>query len=258
MSTTGSDVRDRTVANPVPAATNAPAADPGYVLPKPGQPGQLVLPGGSGSGLRRYREAAVASAIGDRVGALLECQQRFLGELRSSLQEVEDGVAEAGRARLQAQIKSALSVLEWCDAVQRDLTNECDWAAQGLQPLDLVAYCDDVASEWSASERTVHVSGQVDRPWWGDAGRFAEAFEAGLALVAERSQDAGTLTVEVEVRRDVARVRIAAAGEPTTDLDPAVVRTFRQAAERLGALIQPDQHGPGGCGLVLVLPRVEA
>lgn len=230
----------------------------GYVLPKPGRGGnELVLPAGP-SALQRHREAEVAKAIGSRVSALAECQQQFLSELRSCLEDVEDTVAEAGRARLRTQVRSALSVLEWCDAVQADLKGEAEWAGQGLQPIELIGFCADVAGRWSTGATPVHVGGACNRPWWGDAGLLAETLEAALAVVADRSRGAGSIAIEVEVGGSVANVRVAGSGEPSDEVDPALVRVFRQNVERLGAAVAPDSLGPGGTGIVLVLPRVDA
>lgn len=225
-----------------------------YVLPKPGRPaGELVLPGSPEprGPLRRHRDAAVAQAIGARTAALLESQKQFLAELRSCLEEVEEGVVEAARARMQAQVRTALSVLEWCDAVQRDLETECGWAERGLQPIALLGFCADVAAEWRG-DRPVEVCGQGEGRWWGDAGLLAETLESALALVAERAREPGSLAVEVAAGGRSASIRVAAAGIPAEDLDPATVRIFRQNVERLRAVVQPDPAGP--VGLVLDLP----
>lgn len=246
---------------PVEAPVGPPAAAGEYVLPKPGRgAGDLVV--ATAPTHRWHRDADVARGLGQRIATLAACQDQFLTELRSRLEDATDSVAEAGRARLQKTLQSALGVLEWCDAVQRELAEEADHANRGLQPIDLAASCSDLAMQWAGSNRTVHVRGDADRLWWGDMGRFAETVHAGLDLVAARCRDASTLVIEIDSAgggdpdrdRQGPQLHIAGAGEPTSSVDPTIVRTFRQAAERLGARVWADALGPASTGFVLALP----
>ena len=111
--------------NVVAAASTEP-----YVLPAPPRPvGALIIgePGAS-ERLSQAREAAVGRAIGERFVALLDCQQRFFGELRATLLEMDDAVADESRARMKNQIRVLGEILDWCEAVHVDLRKSPDEA----------------------------------------------------------------------------------------------------------------------------------
>ena len=201
-----------------------------------------------------YREPEVARLLGERATALLECQERFLGELRDTLEGIEVELGEATRAQRQGQVRNALSVLEWCDAVQSDLQREGRWAMQGKQPIDLHAFCREAAGIAAAEGLTVHIDCEFERPWWGDASLLADAISRGLDLVRARVGTDGSLRLEIRGEGDRARIRLVGQGEPRSDLDPALVDRFRAAVVRLGGRVVPDELGPGGTGLVLELP----
>ena len=52
-----------------------------------------------------------------------------------------------------------------------------------------------------------------------------------------------------------AELHIASRGEPGDGVDAETVRRFRAAVERIGASVRPDQMGPGGCGMRVLLPN---
>jgi len=229
----------------------------GYVLPnRPRRTGgALVVPShdSTHSGLHR-RTGEVAKRIGERVLLLAECQQQFLGELRTGLQALEGAVVDDARIRLQACVRSAITVLDWCDSLQDDLLGEGRRAARGWQPIDLAEFCGDVATESAAHGIAAVVTGGTAQPWWGDAGLFAETMRAGLAVVAERSAGPGVIRIEISGTQEAARVRIAGNGDPVAEIDESAIHLFRQAVERLGGRVVPDALGPGGTGLILELP----
>ena len=229
----------------------------GYVLPNRPRPtgGALVVPvhDSTHSGLHR-RTGEVAKRIGERVLLLAECQQQFLGELRTGLQALEGAVVDDARVRLQAAVRSAITVLDWCDSLQADLLGEGQRAARGWQPIDLAEFCGDLATESAANGITAVVTGDTAQPWWGDAGLFAETLRAGLVVVAERSAGPGAIRIEISGTAGGPRVRIAGSGDPVAEVDESAIRLFRNAAGRLGARVVPDALGPGGTGLILELP----
>lgn len=245
MSTARTDVRD----------TETTPKKAGYVLPKPGRQARDFIatpPRGP-----RYREGEVARTLGARTLALLECQERFLGELRDSLVEFEADLGEATRARLQGRVRTALSVLDWCDAVHGDLHQETQWAVRGLQPIDLLSFCRGAAGE-AAHEGDVTVRGERERAWWGDSALLADAVAAAIELVRARATASPSISIEILGTGDAAGLRFAGLGEPSTEVDPGCIERFRSAANRLGGRVVPDVQGPAGTGLVLELPSAVA
>lgn len=201
------------------------------------------------SELRRGGEAA--RALGNRLLTQAECMQQFLGEVRTRLVSLDSALAEDSRAQLRGALHDALGVLDWCDAVQADLQQECGLAASGAEPIDVVDLCRSVAA---ASADSVQVSGQLPTAWWGEARVLANALESGLALVAERTGGSGGRFVEVYAGPTHPMIRIASSGVSREAVDPDAVRRFRQAVGQVGARVLPDATGPGGSGLVIELP----
>ena len=238
------------------SADVAASLSPAFVLPGRKRAGGdvIVVPPSGGAGHGHERGGHVARALGTRFGAFADCQQQFLGELRTRLETLDAAIAEDARARLKGALRGALDVLDWCDAVQVDLANESGWAAAGLEPLDLVALCRDVAAEVDPHVGEVRVTGQLPQPWWGDAAAVAEAVRRGLRLVSERIGGTGFREVEIGTDAQAPWVRIAGYGEPGDGVEADTVAAFRQAAGQLAARVTPDPLGPGGAALVLHLP----
>ena len=236
-----------------PARVADPKASP-YVLPalRRGTGDFIVLPTRSGAGLERG--ARVARSLGGRFQAFADCQQQFLAEMRLRLQALDTAIAEDSRAQLKGAVRGALDVLDWCDVVQGDLQTESAWAASGFEPVDVNEIVQAVAAEAGTADNDVRVGGHLGRSWWGDAALLAEVVRQGLALVAERTGGLGSRRIEVGSVDGGAWVRIAGSGEPTDGPDGVAVQRFRQVVERLGARVVPDALGPGGAGLVLLLP----
>lgn len=227
-----------------------------YVLPAPRRSAPDVIVGEPRTGSALERGTRVARTLGERFLAFAECQQQFLSELRSRLATLDGDIADGARARLKGALGDAVAILDWCDSVQSDLLTESRRAADGLEPLDVVELCAEVAAA-TAPEGSVQVTG-ISPPWWGDARVLADAVTHGLAVVAERTGGIGGRRIEVASAQHGLRIRIAGLGEPGDSLDAGTVRRFRQAVERLGAAVVPDDLGPGGAGLVLVIAKAPA
>jgi hypothetical protein len=239
-----------------PADVAASPSSP-YVLPgrKRAAGDVIVVPPIGGEGFARG--GRVAHSLGDRFLSLAECQQRFLTELRQRLELLDGAIAEDSRAQLKGALRGALDVLEWCDAVQADLTTESNLAAGGLEPIDLAEICRLIAAEPGSHVGDVRVTGRPASHWWGDAGLLATAVRQGLHLVSERIGGSGFRQIEVGSAASGHWIRIAGFGEPT-EVEPASAVAFRQSAERLQARVTPDALGPGAAGLVLQLPVRDA
>jgi hypothetical protein len=203
------------------------------------------------SELRRGGE--VARALGDCFLPHAECLQQFLAEVRTRLVALDGALAEDSRAQLRGALHDVLGVLDWCDALQSDLQQDCGRAAAGAEPIDVLDLCRSVAAS-SGPAGLVQVSGHLPTAWWGEARVLAKALELGLALVAERTGGHGCRFVELHAEATHPRIRIGSSGDPREEVDPDAVRRFRQAVEQVGARVLPDALGPGGSGLVIELP----
>lgn len=240
----------------IQSADSIDTRSPSYVLPSPRRAtGEVIVvtPGGEGA----EDGPRVARLLGERFLALAECQQQFLAELRTRLAALDGGIAEDSRAQLKGALREAVSVLDWCDSVQSDLQHDCRRAAQGSEPIDLLAACRDVVAG-VADTGPIQVTGRATDPWWGDSAALRDAVRHGLALVAERTGSLGGRHVEVGVSTGAPWLRIRSHGEPGDSLEVQSVRRFRQAVDRLGARVLPDELGPGGAGLVIHLPTAAA
>ena len=151
-------------------------------------------------------------------------------------------------------MRDALSVLDWCDAVQADLLRESRLAAAGAQPVGVVSLCEQVASHVATAEQPVIVTGWCANPWWGSAVALAELVRCGLGLLAERTQGVGARSVEVSATDGVLQLVLTSLGEPGDGVDAASVRRFRQAVADVGATVRPDGMGPGGASMVIEVP----
>lgn len=234
------------------------SAASGYVLPSrppAAAEGSGVSDRGGLLALRRGRE--VARAIGSRMVALAECQHEFLAELRERLAGMDQAIADDTRARLKGRLREVLEVLDWCDVVQADMHLEGGRAAQGTEPIDVVELCRDVVANVHAAADTV-VTGWLPTPWWGPAADLAEVIALGLTLVAQRTGGHGSRCLEVDGDASRVRIRIVGSAPSSAEVDRAHARHFRQACQRIGIRVVPDELGPLGAGLVLELPAAEA
>jgi hypothetical protein len=196
--------------------------------------------------------------LGSRVLALLECQERFLEELRTSLQELDASVHEESRARIKAQLRTLAEIVDWTEMVHSDLVLEGRHAKAGQAPLDLLWVVHRVAAAWAPNGPEVAIHGRTDRPCWGNEASLAELVRLAFELVALRAGEGQAIQVEIGEHGGRLGLRVFSAGGPEPIADPGLVERFRRAVERTGAAVEPDALGPGGAGLVLRLPFAEA
>lgn len=230
-----------------------PATD--FVLPPaPRARGELVVQAEAAAEVTALRrEGQVLRRFGERIRALVDCQDRFMTELRSTLAELELAVHEESRARILNQVRVLGEVLDWCAAVQADLGVESARAAAGQQAIDLGELVRTAAQAFAGATAGVTVLGETERPWWGSPERVFELLQTALAVVADRSGDAAGLVVELGEREASHDLRIRGTGEPRDLKRPAVAARLRSLAQELGILLVPDEQGPAGGGLVLRL-----
>jgi hypothetical protein len=227
-----------------------------YVLPKRRRaPAEVVVSTGAGALATHLRRGGrVAQAIGAEVDVHAGSLNVLFAELRERLQALDATVAEATRAQIKGAIREVIEVVDWCDAVQVEVAGLAQRAVAGREPIDVGELCRRVAAAQQTDQSGIAVSGECALPWWGDAQALAGLVELALVLVAERTQDTGPRAIEVSAQDGRPSIRVRGFGEPADTVEPATVNRFRAAAEQLGVLVVPDQHGPGGAGLVLQLP----
>jgi hypothetical protein len=225
-----------------------------YVLPSPPRSaGEVVVIAPPHDRAAWRRGGEVARAFGERFLALGETQQLFAAELRERLQTLDAAIADASRAQLKGAVHDVLAVLDWCDAAQADLVRECRLAAAGKELLDVTELCEVVAAERLAAGQQVSVVGRLPLPWWGEALALADLVAAAITVVVERAAGAAVV-IEIAATPAGAELHIASRGEPGDGVDAETIRRFRAAVERIGASVRPDQQGPGGCGMRVLLP----
>ncbi|MCB9885521.1 MAG: hypothetical protein H6838_08515 [Planctomycetes bacterium] len=240
------------------ADTEVPTTAVGdYVLPKPPRGGEVPLTiAATSSASASLRRAEAARQLGARSLALVECQQQFLAEVRERLEGLDIAIAEDSRARLKGAVRATVEVLDWCDAVQRDLQRETQFACQGWLPHDLASFCAELAAAQTGGQ--VLVAGTTATAWWGDGAVLATLLAAGIELVRERTSGQGAVLLEVADAEGVHTVRIASSADAVEDVDPASATRFRALADRLGAAVMPDRLGVAAPGMVVRLPASAA
>lgn len=233
---------------------------PSFVLPKPPRERLEVvtrepLPTSWRAGLHAGSEAV--AALGARLQSLVECQERFLGEMRATLGEMDTSVHEETRARLKGQIHTLDEILDWSQAVHADLALECRRAHAGYQVIDLSSVCQLVAAEFSSNHdgAVVGVLGATTRAWCGEVGRLADLLEAALALVFCRTGGRAAIAIEVGENGGWQNVRIVGGGEPGEIDEPGLVSRFRRLARDLAVDVLSDEFGSGGTSIVLRIPN---
>jgi hypothetical protein len=210
--------------------------------------GAFSVTGETGSdGLRR---------LGSRVLSLLECQERFLEELRTSLADLDGSVHEESRARIKAQLRTLGEIVDWTEMVHRDLVLEGRHAKAGQAPLDLLWLVHRVVASLNGPDVTIH--GRTDRPCWGNEAHLGELVRLAIELVALRAGVGTAIQVEIGEHGCQLGMRVFSAGGPASFEGSQLIERFRRAVERTGASVEPDVLGPGGTGLVLRLPFAEA
>ncbi|MCK5943868.1 MAG: hypothetical protein KAI24_17925 [Planctomycetes bacterium] len=227
-----------------------------YVLPAPprGHRDQLVTDTPQQPGAAMLATAEAARGIGARLQLQADSLDGFLGELRERLEQLDLAIAEDSRAQLKGAVREIGSVVDWCEAVQHELAAESARAQAGQEPIDLVALCEQVANARQEMTEPISVVGHAAATCWGERGRLAHMISLALQVVWARTGQRGLRCLEVQWQDSVPCVRVRSRGEPTGEIDAELVDRFREAARAAGAAVVPDEHGPGGAGLVLRLP----
>lgn len=234
---------------PSPTRESVRAAEAPFVLPKPPRErtGLVIRSERPGTAFLR-RQALGLPALGARMAALLGCQERFLGELRTALADAAQGDGAA--------LATAQQVLQWCDAVQEDLLQEARRANAGQQAVDLLEICHDVQLELGngTAQQPLHVHGYARHTAWGSAAEVGNLLQLAIELVALRTGGQGGIYVEVTEDERAPRVRVRGSAGPCADPPDENIDEFRAAAAATGFLVLPDELGPGAAGLQILVP----
>lgn len=231
------------------------STDCNYVLPAPPRGHGFLVTGEGAAKQFVMQTGAVARALGQRFHTQAESMELLLVELRERLEQLHVCIAEDARAQLKGAVREIVRVVDWCDAVQSELVNEANKASAGLEPVDLLELCEQQAGAWQASADPIVVLAKQPVIYWGDRSQLAHLVQKALALVWARTGERGLRCLEVSSQHGVACLRVCSRGEPVSEVDGDVIDLFRVAADNLGAVVVPDELGPGGAGLVLRLPE---
>ncbi len=229
-----------------PEPEAAVAEGPRLLPPFPTTVGQAV----------RLGERATLAAIGSRMLPLLGCLERFLGELHEVAAELH-GKPDLPRVRLAARHRNLCEILEWADAVAKDLRAEAEGAASGFRTLDLRELLAEAALRVEGLYPRLRVQvqpGGAGCSLPGRAGELAEGLYLALGLTALRIGGRGSITVELTSGRDELAVRVRGLGTGVEVEDPDSVERLRQIASSHRARIVPDLGGVDGTGMTLVFP----
>lgn len=256
-------------ADPAAAADAAAHAAARYVLPVPSKPANLIVdPEGRGpaagtpsdtTGLRDLVLAGQAEAragVAERFLDLLECQERFLAELRQSLGELGEAVHGDSRVRLLRHCHTLGEILDWAETVQADLRREAEQAREGRCPSDVAVLLREIAAEIEAEDPAVRIQvaeTSAKTLTWAEPRLVRRGLRSAVLAVLER----GSGGVAAEVGHEAGRVRLhlLGLGEPKPLQDKGLVEEVRDLlGVRHGAVLQPGPSGSGGTGLVILLP----
>ena len=227
--------------------------DGSYVLPAPPRGFDLlVMDGGESSPL--LGAGAIASALGQRFQSQAQSLDLLLTEMRGQLERLDGVIAEASPAQLKGAVRDVVRVVDWCDALRLDLADESAKAVDGLQPIDLLALCEQQANALQGLVDPITVLPSQQVVYWGDRNRLTILIEKALELVWARTGGQGLRCIEIGSEAGVPSIRVCSHGEPTKAIDRDVVDAFREAVDYVAATVAPDELGPGGAGIMLRLP----
>jgi hypothetical protein len=229
------------------------SVDGSYVLPAPPRGlDLLVVRGGERSSL--LGTGAVASALGHRFQTQAQSLDLLLTEIRAQLECLDGAIAEDSRAQLKGAVRDVVRVVDWCDELCLELDDESAKAAEGLQPIDLVALCEQQANALQGPADPITVLPSKHVVYWGDRNKMTYVIQKALELVGARTGGQGLRCIEIDSEGGFPSIRVCSHGEPTKEIDPEVVDAFREAVDYVAATVVPDELGPGGAGLLLRLP----
>lgn len=208
----------------------------------------------------REHEAEILQPVGRRMLELLSCLERFSEEEREIVQELESEVPEQPRARLQSRLHALREIHEWSSAVIDDLRQEMELAADGQRPVEMRGRWLEVGEHLESTCAGVQVSVQatdVDTTVFGRSAELAELCHQALVLVAARIGGHGSVRVEFAHQEGWLATSVRGSGEAHAVESVDAIGRFRHlVATRHGGRIAPDEHGPGGCGMTILLPRL--
>jgi len=225
-----------------------------YVLPAPPRGKGLLTVGAESEGGSLFQAGVVSRAIGERVQVMAQSMDLLLLEVRERVNQLDGAIAEDSRAQLKGAVREISKVLDWCDAAREELAGDSDKAIAGLEPIDVVDLCNQLAAKQEGLTDPIAVLARNQVTWWGNRGQLAHVIQKALALVWARTGGQGLRCIENEWRDTTACIRVCSRGEPVDEIDTTIVDDFRNAVEGAGIVVVPDDLGPGGAGLVMQLP----
>jgi len=200
------------------------------------------------------QQGAGARAIGERFQLGTQSLELLLAEVRERLESLDQAIAEDTRAQLKGAVREISKVLDWCDAAAEGLGVESAKALAGLQPIDVTAVCQQIADAHSAAEHPIAVLAHQQVHCWSAWASLSDAVEKALELVGARTGGRGLRRLEIQWRDRVPSIRVCSRGEPGGEIAPSLIEEFRLAVAGAGITVVPDDLGPGGAGMLLLLP----
>lgn len=223
-----------------------------FVLPKPPQRVcELIVGQDSVGAATLRRQLAALPALGERLEALLGCQDQFLAELRLLLED-----RAAGTSGSDTAAATAVHLLDWCEAVQQDVALEAERAAAGQQMVDLLDLCHDVQHDLrrDSSVASVDVHGHARQAVWGCVASLERLLRLGVQLVAQRAGQQESVFFEVGDGPVGPEVRICASVAGPGSMDSELVEGFCELASETQVEVHPDEDREGVIGILLVIP----
>jgi hypothetical protein len=199
-------------------------------------------------------QAGGLRAVSLRIEGLVQCQDMVLGELRQALRAA--WTAAATGAEVGAHLAGALTILDWSEAVQGDLHDECRRVATGQQPLDLAEVCAAVLQVYSGSapRPDLVLHGAANLRVWAERRACERLVWLAVELVFARMGGRGSVALEVDEDSAGPWVRIHGRAGSSARVPAVLAAEFRAQADALRAAVAPDESGLGGAGLVLRFP----
>ena len=225
-----------------------------YVLPAPPR-GKGLLTVEREPRQPAARQAGGASrAIGERFLVAAESLEGLLSELRDRVENLDQAIAEDTRARLKGAVREITSVIDWCDAASAELAVESAKAVAGFEPVDVGALCKELSDARQDVDHPIAVTTRSEVACWADRGHLMDIVQKALAVVWARTGGHGLRCLEAAWRDGIPSIRVCSRGEPGGEIAPSIIEDVRDAVEGAGITVVPDDLGPGGAGLVLLLP----
>lgn len=225
-----------------------------YVLPTPPRAKNLLTVGEETEAPSPYQAGTIARAFGERFQVTAQSLEMLLLEVRDRVHLLDQAIAEDTRAQLKGAVREIAKVLDWCDATCTELATDSSKAVDGFEPIDVVELCNHISATHEGLTDPIAVIARNDLRCWANRGQLRHVVQKALAVVWARTGGQGLRCLETEWRDTTPTIRVCSRGEPTRGIGPSLVEDFRLAVETAGITVVPDDLGPGGAGLVLMLP----